>query len=260
MTHSPEYRRILHMMGYYSYQNGLIYRHINQEGGWDEHNRRCREYIMAAMDHFKPSKVTILGSGWLLDIPLVEISERAEEVVLADIIHPPEVTRQVEVFRNVRLLETDVTGGLITEVWNTMKQYGFLKKMKSLDTIKIPEYIPAEDPGLVISLNLLTQLENLPVEFIRKKGRVNEAQINDFRRSIQQKHIDFLKARRSVLISDIDERYIENKGSEKVVPTLQTELPAGNDYTEWTWHFDLRGSDYYNSRSVFRVAAITYGK
>lgn len=260
MTHNPEYRRILHRMGYYSYQNGLIYRHMNQEGGWDDHNRRCREYIMGAMNYFKPSKVTILGSGWLLDIPLAEISERVEEVVLADIIHPPEVIRQVEPFRNVRLLETDVTGGLILEVWRAMKQQGFLRKLRSLESIRVPDFIPAEDPGLIISLNLLTQLENLPVEFIKKNAGISDSEIDGFRKNIQEKHIAFLTGRKSVLISDIEEKYIENKGSEKVVPTLQTKIPAGNDHIEWTWDFDLRGSDYNNSRSVLRVAAVTYGK
>lgn len=259
MTHSTEYRRILHRMGYYSYQSGLIYRHMNQEGGWDGHNRRCRDYILNAIDYLKPAKVTILGSGWLLDIPLVEISEQAKEVVLADIVHPPEVIRQVEAFSNVRLLETDITGGLISEVWNTMKQYGFLKRLKSLDSVKIPEFIPREDPGFVISLNLLTQLENLPVEFIRKNARMDEAGIDDFRKAIQKKHIEFLTGRKSVLISDVEEIYTENNGSVNVVPTLRTEIPAGTDHAEWTWDFDLKGSDYYNSRSVLRVAAVTYG-
>lgn len=259
MTHSPEYRRILHMMGYYSYQNGLIYRHMNQEGGWDEHNRKCREYILAAMDHLKPSKVTVLGSGWLLDIPLAEISEKAAEVVLADIVHPPEVIRQVAAFKNVRLLETDVTGGLISEVWEVMKRYRFFKMIKSLAAVKIPDYYPTEEPGFVISMNLLTQLENLPVEFIKKRSRISDAEIDKLRGDIQKKHIEFLTGRKSVLISDIEEIFTGNNGSVNVVPTLRTVIPAGNNYTEWTWDFDLKGSDYYNSRSVLRVAAVTYG-
>lgn len=259
MSHNQEYRRILHRMGYYNYQNGLIYRHVGQEGGWDEHNRRCREYIINAINQIKPSKVTILGSGWLLDLPLAEISEMTEEVVLADIVHPPDVAIQIEAFRNVRLLETDVTGGLISEVWTAIKRYGLFTKMKSIESVKIPDYHPAEDPGFVISLNLLTQLENLPVDFIIRNARINKAEIDEFRKNVQKKHMDFLTTRSSVLISDIEEIFTSKDGSENVVHTLRTEIPTGNNYTEWTWDFDLRRSDYFNSSSVLRVAAVTYG-
>ena len=65
MTHSISYRRILNRMGYYDYQNGLIYNHLNQEGGWDSHLDHCRNFINRALDYYKPEKVTVLGSGWL---------------------------------------------------------------------------------------------------------------------------------------------------------------------------------------------------
>lgn len=260
MAHSPEYRRILHKMGYYGYQNGLIYRHLGQEGGWDEHNRNCRSYIIRAVDHFKPDKVTILGSGWLLDIPLAELAGKVKSVVLADIVHPPEVRQQVEPYPNVELREFDVTGCLIKEVWNKTRLYSFVKKMKSLSSIEISGFNPDEDPGFVISLNILTQLENLPIELIRKKARVPEAEYDDLRSKIQKKHIDLLTKFRSVLITDTEEIFIVDNGDERVVPTLRTEIPDGMNMEEWIWHFDMKKSDYYTSRSVLKVKAVTFVK
>ena len=35
---------MLSKMGYYTYQNGLIYNHLNQEGGWDGHLATLQEF------------------------------------------------------------------------------------------------------------------------------------------------------------------------------------------------------------------------
>lgn len=259
MTYSPEYRRILQLMGYYDYQNGLIFRHMNQEGGWDEHCRRSRNFILKALDLYKPQKTTILGSGWLLDLPLAEIAESVNNVCLIDIVHPPEVIKQSAAFKNVELLELDATGGLIEEVWKKTGKLPFFKKLKSLDNIIIPDFNPEIDPGFVISLNILTQLETLPVAYLEKKSGLSKNEINLFRTLIQKKHIDFLMKHNSVLISDVAEIFTDRSGKTNRVNTIMTELPAGSLYETWTWNFDLKNTDNFNSSSVMEVAAISFG-
>ena len=49
---------------------------------------------MKALDYYKPLNVTVLGSGWLLDLPLAEMLEKTEMIYLVDIVHPPEVVMQ----------------------------------------------------------------------------------------------------------------------------------------------------------------------
>jgi len=90
MTQSLSYRRILHKMGYYNYQRGLIYHHLDEEGSWNDHLRKCRSFILEAVERYKPPVVTILGSGWLLDLPLSEITAMATTINLVDIVHPPD--------------------------------------------------------------------------------------------------------------------------------------------------------------------------
>jgi len=259
VTHSPEYRRILQLMGYYNYQNGLIFRHMNQEGGWDEHCRRSRDFILKALDLYNPQKISILGSGWLLDLPLAEIAESAKSVCLIDIVHPPEVIKQSAAFKNVELMDLDVTGGLIEEVWKKTGKLPFLKKLKSLDDITIPDFNPENDPGLVISLNILTQLETLPVAYLEKKSALSKNEIDRFRSVIQKKHIEFLLKHNSVLISDVAEVFTDRSGKTNRVNTLMTELPAGTLSESWTWNFDLKNTDNFNSSSVMEVAAISFG-
>jgi len=257
MTHSSEYRRILHKMGYYNYQSGLIYRHLNQEGGWDGHLERCRRFILKAVDYYAPSKISVLGSGWLMELPLAEIVERDIQVKLVDIVHPPEVIAQAGNLKNVELVEADISGGLISEVWLKSSKYSFLKKMKSLNDVIISEYNPEYDTGLIISLNILTQLESLPVDFLKQRSNVKDQEYLVFRKTIQEKHIEFLMKHQSVLISDIAEISTDRLGNVNSVQTMVTNTPNGIFREEWTWNFDSKSSDFYNSTSVMKVLAIT---
>ncbi len=243
-------------MGYYDYQSGLIYRHLNQEGGWDEHLERCRTFILKALDHYSPSKISVLGSGWLMELPLAEIIERGIKVSLIDIVHPPEVIAQAGRLKNVELVEADVSGGLISEVWHKSSEYSFLKKMKSLDDISIPEYIPESDPGMVISLNILTQLESLLIDFIKKRSNIKDDEYLLFRKKIQNKHIDFLKKHQSVLISDMAEISTDRSGISNTVQTMVSDIPDTIFSEEWTWNFDSKSTDFYSTTSVMKVLAI----
>lgn len=256
MTQSLQYRMMLSRMGYYNYQNGLIYHHLNQSGGWENHQNNCRRFILKALGLYNPKKVTVLGSGWLLDLPFAEMIERTEKVCLVDIIHPPDVKNQVKDLKNVELYEQDVTGGLIAEVWQKTRKYSFLRKLKSLDNITIPEYVADADPGMIVSLNILTQLESLPVDFLRKRSKIKEEEFSHFKSEVQKKHIDFLSKYPSVLISDIAEIITSKSGDTKTITTLLTDLPPGRFREEWTWNFDKAGGDLYNSNSQFNVIGI----
>lgn len=257
-SNSAEYRRILSRMGYYNYQNGLIIRHYNQSGGWDSHLENCRNFILRAVDDYKPENVTILGSGWLLDLPVAEIAERAIKIRLVDIVHPPEVREQVKNLANTELCEDDVTGGLIYEVWQKSRGFKLFRKPFSLESINIPSYSPEIDPGLVISLNILTQLESLPLDYLKKKYIISEEDCTRFRQKIQNSHIDFLKKHRSVLISDYSE--VTTLKSGEVIPasTLLADIPDAAVKEEWSWDFDKSGSDYYNSTSIMNVVALRF--
>jgi hypothetical protein len=256
MAHNESYRRILHKMRYYDYQHGLIYRYLNQGDGWNSHLEKCRSLILKALKIHKPEKVTVLGSGWLLELPLAEMIDSVKKVHLVDIIHPPEVINQVSKLHKVTIKEDDITGGLIEEVWKEIKSIPFYRKLKTLENIVIPEYKPEDDPGMVISLNILTQLETLPVKYLKNRSKADDNEFIRFRSDIQNKHISFLKKHKSVLISDVIETYTDNSGNVKDNQSVIIDLPNGQYKEEWTWDFDLKRSDYYRKRSVFKVIGI----
>jgi hypothetical protein len=109
---------------------------------------------------------------------------------------------------------------------------------------------------MVISLNILTQLESLLIDYLKKKSKIKEEEFNLFKTEIQRKHIDFLNKHRSVIITDYEEVITKRYGSIKTVPTMVTDLPPYKFCEEWIWNFDQTGVDLYNSRSQFKIVAI----
>jgi hypothetical protein len=114
----------------------------------------------------------------LLELPFKELIEQTGKVCLIDIVHPPDVISQVGDYKNVDLIEQDITGGLITEVWLKTGKYSLFKKLKSIEDIVIPEFKPDGDPGMVISLNILTQLESLLIDFLKKRSKIKEEEFS----------------------------------------------------------------------------------
>lgn len=254
MTES--YKRILNRLGYYNYQHGFIVRHLNQEDGWNSHLENCRNFILRSLEIHKPERITVLGSGWLLELPLAELLEKVSKVRLVDIIHPPEVIEQAGRLPGVELITDDVSGGLIDEVWHKTSRFPLFNRLKSLEDIIVPEYRPQFDPGMVISLNILSQIETLLVRYLLKKAKISEVELMSFRRKIQENHLSFLKKYNSVLISDVTEIFTDKSGSITERQSVIAKLPEGICKEEWNWDFDLKGSDYFEKRSVFKVAAI----
>lgn len=258
MTQNLSYRRVLNRMGYYNYQRGLIYHHLDEEGSWNSHLGNCRAFILKAMELHKPSKVTVLGSGWLLDLPLREMVETGAGIYLMDIVHPPEVKEQVAGMERVTLIEDDVSGGLINELWEKGRRKLFINRLRTPDDIDICEYQPKSDPGMLISLNILTQLENLPLEFLKKRSGGDDEAFLRFRFRVQEKHIGFLKKHLSVLITDISEIITESSGRVSEIPSVLVDLPPAEQTDEWTWHFEQKKSDFFSKKSAFRVRAMMF--
>jgi hypothetical protein len=258
MTQSLRYRRMLSRMGYYNYQNGLIYNHLQQEGHWEGHLQMCRKHILETADLTKCNTITVLGSGWLLELPLAELIERSYRVVLVDVVHPPEVRSQTRELRNVTLVEADVSGGVVEMVWNMTKGFNFFRRKPDFNSLPVPNFRPDFDPGLVISLNLITQLEARPVSMIGAEYGIRARDLAVLRQKIQQSHIEFLRCHASLMISDYEECKLRKSGDETIEKTLLADPTGGEIIGKWTWDFDLEGRENYNSTITFREIAVRW--
>lgn len=245
--------RILKRMGYLADQEGIIRRYLREQGGWDSHLLKCRKYITDRVKAQAISDITILGSGWLLDVPLEELAELCNSVSLIDINHPRQIRRKVKQFKNVRLLKDDITGGLINEVWKICRG-----EPGNLNSIDLPPYRFDSDPGTLISLNILTQTDTLLIDYLTKNTKINIEEQRRFRERVQSSHINLLKPYPHLLITDFEEEIIDiDTGTIiEIRPLLFTSMPEGKNIQEWEWIFDSSGEYYRRKRVSFKVMAL----
>ncbi len=233
-------KKILKEMRYISDQQGIMNRYFAESKGWKEHLQNSRSFILENIKKHKPETVMILGSGWLLDVPLDELLTECKKVYLVDIHHPSQVQHQVRKVKNVQLISTDITGGAVQQVYDLVKAYKKDKLKKPLDTFSLhhPD-LPVADYH--VSLNLLNQLDILLVDHIRRNIDFRDAEITGFRKLIQHHHLSLLETGSSCLITDIKEIIINRrKEVHQEKELIHIELPGGRSRKCWTWKFDRK--------------------
>ena len=99
-------------MGYLKELISMEVRQKRCREAWAPHFRECRDLI---------DKVTVLGSGLLLDFSLDLLADTFDKVVLVDILHLPVVQKRVRAFANVELFTNDHTG-VAEATWDHVQQ------------------------------------------------------------------------------------------------------------------------------------------
>ena len=63
-------------MGYISDQEGIMKRYLNEQDKWEFHLQNTRQFILDSFKDVQIRNLAIFGSGWLLDLPLEELSKK----------------------------------------------------------------------------------------------------------------------------------------------------------------------------------------
>jgi len=249
-------KQVLHRMGFYSNQEGIALRYIREDKNWKDHLTRTKRFILNAVKKTEPEVITVLGSGWLLDIPLKELIQTGARIKLADVVHPPQVLKSLAGEPMVEFINCDITGGLIA-LAHELSLAG-----RRLESEGIPallgqlNYNPGSEPGMILSVNLLSQLTSLPSEFLQKKKILNPADAGTFTSVVQERHLRFLKKHDSVLISDFAEIHTNRSGEATRSELIHCRLPAGKMRMVWKWEFDTGGFYRQGHRTYMEVVAI----
>lgn len=120
---------------------------------WAGHHARCQAVVSEVVTGLdQRRKVLVLGSGLVRDVPLDQLCEAFEEVVLADAVHLPLVRLRMMRRAKVRLVTRDLSGVM---PWLAGKAEGRIDP--------VADFAADEAFDLVISANLLSQLA-WPVE------------------------------------------------------------------------------------------------
>lgn len=241
--------------GYVSDQMGIRNRFLRENGNWQSHLDNTRRFIVEAATHTAGRQsVAVLGSGWLYDVPLEQLSGMFGSVTLVDIVHPESVKLKAERLPNVSLVCADLTGGAVLEATRAESFGEFLSWL--------PQASPAlsfDSFDLVVSVNLLNQLDILLCDYLKERFGVSETELIPVRQLVQQQHIDWLPKHRSCLITDymqIDKPL--NGAPQTQTKLLYADLSAVGPFEEWEWVFDTSQRYSVKNNTFFKVLAVCF--
>ena len=250
---------ILRKMQYFSDQNGIIRRYIHEKENWDSHIKKSKAFILKSAENKKKGKVVVLGSGWLLDLPIEELSKQFNEVILVDIIHPKQILHKIKKYPNVKTLKADITGGLIDYLHHSLKTNNKKKQKVLISAIDSFSFVLPKDSDFVISLNVMCQLHIILVDYIINNYTLSDSEIKNFIVKIQRSHINMLPQNKSCLITDIEEETLtEEDQTIGVNPLMKIELPKGKFNSLWQWKFDSSMTYKDDVKTYFNTKAIDF--
>jgi len=245
-------------MGYLRDQDGIMSRYMAEKGSWDPHLERTREFIAGSFAGEKYRSVAVLGSGWLLDVPLENLRSRFLKVILVDIFHPPQIVRKVRDMKEVELLEADLTGGVIGQVWQIRNEKGADCFRKLTDSLRLESPLQGIRYDAVISVNLLNQLDILLVDYLKERGCIGDEPPDRLREILQSFHLHWITGTPGCLVSDVWEENTDNHGKVSAADLLFTALPEGSRNDTWNWDFDSRGNYRRGCRTKMTVRAVEW--
>lgn len=250
--------KILKRMGYFRDQSGIMNRYLRESIQWKGHLDKTREVILKWIHKILPEKIIVLGSGWLLDFPLDEAWQICRKIELIDINHPAQVLNRIKKYPGICASYMDLSGGMITSVYRGVKMNLSPEEINHLPAFPLPLSREMNNT-LFISLNVMSQLDSLPVEYILEKTSIAYHELLLFRSGIQERHLEFLKSVNALLITDYAEVYQDfSNGSVSEKQILLTGPNRITPVEEWNWEFDSHGIYRKNCSTTMRVIAASF--
>jgi hypothetical protein len=246
-------------MSYFRDQEGIINRYLRERESWGEHLGYTKSFIASSFQDLEADTVAVLGSGWLLDVPMDHLLSRFKRIILADIAHPRQIRHKYRERKELEFVECDLSGGAIGQVWQISKtacdKAGRLEMIKEI-RLEAPTELDAADA--CISVNLLNQLDILLVEFMEASFSLQHEELSGFRKKLQAFHLEWLGRKPGCLISDVREISRDKTGNETVIDNLYANLPEGIRKGKWTWNFDNSGSYRPGQQITMEVKAVEW--
>jgi hypothetical protein len=249
-------RRMFRKMGYFRDQRGILRRYRREKQNWDTHLEKTRNFAIRSAEKRNKGSAIILGSGWLLDVPVEELSHLFEKITLMDIRHPRAVRKDIRKYGNMELVAGDISG-FSHSVYQYVKKYRNRRDRPPISTIKPSENLNLNSYDFVFSCNILNQLDILLIDFLSESFDLKEQEIVDFRKKIQQYHINLLPGNRSCLVAD-DEEILYSPQGEELSRKISVFHPIvhRSDAERWVWKFDTAMTYYPDKITHFRVLAV----
>ena len=202
-------------------------RYLRESSFWDMHLQNTRNFIQHAFQDTQIKTVAVLGSGWLLDVPLKWMRKRFEQVYLVDIHHPVQIRKKVSSMNHVELVEAELSGGAVEQIWEMTRSNPALMNGHVADHLTLTPPLSHLHADAVISLNLLNQLDIVLCDFLSGFSYFQQEPQDPIRRAIQDFHLQWIRQTPGCLISDVQEILSDRSGNKVSKSLLYTGLPEG---------------------------------
>jgi hypothetical protein len=246
-------------MGYKADNQGIMNRYINVNGAWESHLLRTRQFILKSLAGKQLNNLDVLGSGWLLDLPLEELAGMAGHIRLYDLMHPSQVLHRLKRYSHVNPVQADITGGAVINAYQAVKEYKKHGVKLPPEKICDASFRFPSDSDCIISLNVYSQIGQMITDFLKDKIPYETEEADCIIFLLQQAHLKLLTPGKSLLISDIREEYFDANG----ILTggrehVKCPFPVAEPAESWEWQFDPTG-EYINGRkTVLQVNAFQF--
>jgi hypothetical protein len=246
----------LHDIGYKSDQQGIMNRYLREKDNWQEHLKKSSDYIIRFCEQITAeSKIAILGSGWLLDLPIDYLVNKFKFLYLVDVLHPAQAKHVLRETSNVLFIEKDITGYAadVARILNDSQQVDILDSLLGLNHVNVLSGLQYD---VILSINVLTQLDSILCDFITSKKYFPNEQLIHFQKKLQQEHLNLLSSRPSCLISDVKEVFTyRNNSIAFTTDSLKVDWPSGRHSESWNWIFDSNYSYHPRYKTNLSVKA-----
>lgn len=215
--------------GHLSESISLLSRESRCQKSWLPHRTQCKNFIK---DHLKLAShfdsVLVLGSGPLHEIPIEELSKAFKKVTLVDIVHLKNTKDSVAHLKNLEFVEHD-----ITELEHSLH---FDKML--ID--HVPQKFLDQDWGLVLSVNLMSQLPIHLEKYIQKKlkNKFTDLEISGYLQNSTRNHLKYLNLFNTtvLMITDTEVIYCDKNDNVIQIDKNYDHLSLPEKILSWNWN------------------------
>lgn len=208
-------------------------RFLRCQEAWQSHLQKTKALILEAAARCPQHRTAVLlGAGLLHDLPLRELDDLFEQVLLVDIVHPLSTRWALREYRSIHPHFCDVTG--------VMHQLEHCQKHPDLPLpISKPNaFLDQPEVDLLVSINLLSQLGCVSSKSL--SAHRPPEQIQHFQQQLVEAHLAYLQKApgHAALISDFAWSRIPTNGGPPQTWSLFEHLqwPVPSFEHHWNWN------------------------
>lgn len=159
---------------------------------------------------------------------------------------------------DVFLIEEDLSGGAIDQVWKFTAEKGTATLKEFIHSLRMDKPLINLNPSAIISLNLLNQLDILLCDHLIKQSNPEKEILDHLRQKIQAFHLQWILQKPGCLITDTSVISIHKDGHRETKSLIHAPLPNVEKREQWTWEFDSKGTYRAGIHSNMEVEALSW--